>query len=214
MSQVPVFNLTANNLGFSSEEDFQAEATKTGGKFFDVPGIKDLTITEAGFHLNRTTQSMYCKSDPTWFNVKLVLADDAGRCVNHWIQVPTTSMYFGEKKTPRVFGKFQEFLFGIGEAVTLNSVQKLLEKYFADPSKLVGQKVNVTLGYEGPFVDKRPLGFVVVVKGEPLKEDGKDIYLPDNASAVQYAKSQGIDPSYLRVVKFNPRPKLKAAASW
>ncbi len=215
----PVFNLTASNIGFDSDEDLQTELAKTGGKYFDAPGNVDLVISAAGFHPDKDTGDIYCKGDKTWINVKISLASSDGKSIDHWLQVPTSSLLFGEKATLTVFRKFQQFIFGIGESASINTLQKLLEKYFKDPGKLVGQKVNVDLGYERDYVASADDGtFVIMVKGKPLQEDGADVKLPDRSSAVQHAKSMGIDPGFLRVLKFTPRKSIKvakvAASDW
>ena len=218
MTDVPQFNLNASNIDFASDEALQEELAKTGGQFFDAPGNYDLVISAAEFHTGKGTGTIYCKGDKTWFNVKLTLKSSDDKEINHWLQVPTTSIKFGEKETLNPFRKFQQFLFGIGEAVTIEKLNALCQKYFANPAKLVGQKVNVDLGYEGPYVHKQAEDtFVVMVKGKPLQEDGADVTLPDRASAVQYAKSQGIEPGFIRVLKFTPKKaagkgKLKAAS--
>jgi hypothetical protein len=218
MTDVPQFNLTASNIDFATDEALQAELEKTGGQYFDAPGNYDLTISAAEFHKNKETGSIYCKGDATWFNVKITLASADGKAIDHWLQVPTTDIKFGEKKTLAVFRKFQQFLFGIGEAVTIEKLNALCQKYFANPAKLVGQKVNCDLGYEGPYVHKQADDvYVVMVKGKPMQEDGADVSLPDRSSAVQYAKSQGVEPSFIRVLKFTAKKavakaKLKAAS--
>ena len=212
----PVFNLTAGNIGFDNDEELQEALAKTGGKYFDAPGNFDLVIKEAAFHVGKESGSIYCKGDPTWVNVKLTLAGADERTIDHWLQVPTQSVYFGPKKTLALYRKFQQFVFSIGESASTGSLQKLAIKYFSDPSKLVGQKVNVDLGYEKDHVAPSGDGYVVVVKGKPMQEDGVDVRLPDRSSAIQHAKAMGIEPGFIRVLKFTAR-KAKAkptATDW
>lgn len=210
MTTAPVFNLTASNIGFKNDEEFQEELNKTGGKYFDSPGNYDLTISAAVFHENKETGSIYCKGDETWVNVKVTLTSTDGRSIDHWLQVPTTKVTFGPKDTLNVYKKFQQFLYGIGESGAIKELNKLLNKYFADPAKLVGKKVNVDLGYEGPHVVNQGDGYVVMVKGKALQEDGVDVVLPDRGAAIQYAKSQGIEPGFIRVLKFTASKSAKA----
>jgi hypothetical protein len=213
MSATPVFNLNASNINYTNDEELQKELAKKPGNYFDTPGPADLVIAAAELHANRATGDVYCAKDPTWFNVKLTLKSADGKEINHWLQVPTTKLEFGEKGTLFVFNKLQEFLIGLGEVVTIAKIQGLLEKYFANPAKLVGQKVNVTLGYEGPYVTKAENSdeFVVMVKGHPMKDEGVEVRLPDRSSAVTYAKSQNIEPSFLRILKFTPKKPVRAA---
>ncbi len=213
MTKIPTFNLKASNINFETDEALQAEVSKMGGKYFDGPGNVDLVIASAELHANKDTGDIFCKGDSTWFNVKLTLKSADDRSIDHWIQVPTTKLDFGDKKTLVVFRKFQEFLIGLGEIVTIAKIQGILEKYFSDLSKLVGQKVNVDLGYEGAYVAKVADSdeFVVMVKNQAMKDDGVEVRLPDRSSAIQYAKSQGIEPSFLRVLKFTAKKPAKAS---
>lgn len=212
MSKAPVFNLNASNINFD-DESLQAELSKKGGNYFDSPGNFDLVISAADYHANKVTGETTCKGDSSWYNVKLTLASADGKTVDHWLQIPTDSIEFGEKKTLMMFRKFQEFLIGLGEVVTIAKLQSLLTKYFVDMKKLVGLKINVDLGYEGPYVEKAPESdeYRLIVKGHPMKDDGVEVRLPDRSSAIQYAKSQGIEPSFLRVLKFTPKKPAKAS---
>lgn len=212
-TKVPSFNLNASNINFDTDEALQAELAKKGGNYFDSPGNVDLVITAADVHANKESGEIFCKGDKTWFNVKLTLKSQDDKSIDHWIQVPTSSLEFGEKKTLAVFRKLQEFFIGLGEVVTIAKIQGLLEKYFSKMDKLVGQKVNVDLGYEGPFVTKAPdtEEYMVMVKGKAMKDEGVEVRLPDRSSAVQYAKSQGIEPSFIRILKFTAKKPVKAS---
>jgi hypothetical protein len=212
MTSVPSFNLNASNINFDTDEELQAELAKKGGNYFDAPGNVDLVISAAALHANKDTGEIFCKGDKSWFNVKLTLTSQDGKSIDHWLQVPTASIEFGEKKTLAVFRKLQEFFIGLGEVVTIAKIQGLLEKYFTKLDKLVGQKVNADLGYEGPHVAKVVGGdeYTVIVKGHPMKDEGVEVRLPDRASAVQYAKSQGIETSFIRILKFTAKKPVKA----
>lgn len=212
----PVFDLSAANIGFEKDEDLQAELDKSRGKYFDAPGNIDLVVTSAAFHPNKVTGSIYCKGDESWVNVKVTFSGPDGRSIDHWLQVPTTSITFGPKKILGLFKKYQQFLFGIGETTTVATLSKVTNKYFQDPAKLVGQKVNVDLGYENDHVAPVGSGFGVIVKGKPLQEDGADVVLPDRSSAIQHAKAIGIEPGFLRVLKFTPKKSAKTtkASDW
>lgn len=213
--QPPVFNLTASNIGYTDEE-LQKELSKTGGKYFDTPGTYDLTITAASFHENKDTKSIYCKGDSTWFNVKITFTAQDGKSIDHWLQVPTQTLTFGEKKILGLYRKFQAFLIGIGEVIHTAKLNAVLTKYFTDPSKLVGLKVNAELGYEGDHVAQQGSDWVIMVKGKPVEEDGVVVASPDRSSAVQTAKSMGIEPGFMRILKFTPKKvsKLAAASDW
>lgn len=210
MSDIPQFTLNAENLDYATDEALQKDVFKTGGKYFDTPGTYDVVVSAADYHKNKETGSIYCKGDNTWFNVKLTFNTEEGKEIDYWIQVPTTSITFGQKQTLALFRKLQEFFFGLGETVTLNALQRLMQKHFAKPESLVGQKMSVIIGYEGPYVTADDTGsFVVIVAGKAVQEDNSDVRLPDRQSAIQYAKSKGINPSFMRVLKFLPKKALK-----
>ena len=215
--KAPVFNLNASNVNFD-DASLQAELDKKTSKYFDEPGNYDLVISAAEYHIGKDTGTSACKGDDTWHNVKITFSHVDGRSINHWLQIPTAKVTYGDKETLNPYRKFQQFLFGLGESVQIAQLQGLLTKYFADPNKLVGQKVNVDLGYEGPYVERNSEGaFNIIVKGQALSEDGVAVALPDRASAVQYAKGQGIEPSFLRITKFTvrkPSAVKKVASDW
>lgn len=213
--QAPEFNLNAADLDFSNDAELQDELNKSGGKYFDDPGNVDLEIVAADFHKNKETGSINCAGDATWFNVVLTLRGAGDKEIKHWMQVPTTRIKYGKKDTLAVYKKLQQFLFALGEEVTLNSIGALMKKYFTDPgAALVGIKVNVDLGFEGAYVAKLPDSeeYGIYVGGKTVKEDGKDLRCPDRSSAVQVAKGRGIEPSFVKVVKFTAS-KIAAKAT-
>lgn len=221
MVNVPQFNLNASNINFETDEALQAELAKKGGNYFTEPCNVDLVIAAAALHANKDTGEIFCKGDKSWFNVKLTLKSADDKSIDHWVQVPTDKLEFGEKGTLAVFRKLQEFLIGLGEVVTIAKMQSILEKNFIDLDKLVGKKVNVDLGYEGPYVAKVPdtEEYAVYVKGHALKDDGVEVRLPDRSSAIQYAKSQGIDPGFIHILKFTAKkapakPSKAASTDW
>lgn len=221
-SKAPVFNLNPSNLDFTDDAELQDELGKSGGKFFDDPCNIDLEVVAADFHPNKETGSIYCKGDDTWFNVVMTLRGAGDKEIKHWIQVPTSKIKFGEKDTLAVYKKFQQFLFALGEEVTLNALGELVQKYFSDPGAgLVGVKVNVDLGYEGPYIGRLPDSedFAIMVGNKPVSEDGKPLRFPDKQSAAQVAKGRGIQTSFVKITKFTAgktaakpaKGKLKAA---
>jgi hypothetical protein len=205
VNEAPVFNLNASGLDFSDDSALQDELNKSGGKYFDDPGNVDLEIVAADFHKNKDTGSIYCAGDSTWFNVVMTFRGAGDKEIRHWVQVPTSKIKFGAKDTLAVFKKLQQFFFALGEEVTLNRLDTLVKKYFGDPgASLLGIKVNVDLGFEGPYVDKLPDSdsYGIYQGGKPITEDGKPLEMPDRASAVQVAKGRGIEPSFVKIVKF------------
>ena len=208
--EAPKFNLGLANLEFKDEAEF--EKAKEGGKGFQ-PGNYDLQIVAAEFHKNKTTGSIYCDKDPTWFNVKLKLAGAEERTCQYWVQVPTSKLKFGDKGTMFPAKKFTEFMAAIGLPVALADLGAVVPKWFSDPSKLVGRKCNVDIDYEGAHAKKVGDEFVIVKGDGKSVEDeaGKAVSFPDFDSAKNYAEGLGLTLRYPSIVKFNPAPAAKKA---
>lgn len=209
--EAPQFNLSQGNLGFKDDAEFQK--SMEGGKGFQ-PGNYDLKIVAAAFHKNKTTGSIYCAKDPTWFNVQVTFAGPDDRSCKYWVQVPTSSLKFGEKKTTFPAKKFTEFMAAIGLPCALADLGAVVPKWLTDPSKLIGKGCNVDVDYEGAHAKKEGSEYVIVRGDGKVLEDesGKPAGpFPDFDAAKNYAEGQGIDLRYPEIVKFNPAPAAKKA---
>ncbi len=201
MSEAPKFNLSASNIGISQEK-LTEELNKKGGKFFD-PGNYDVEIVEADFHKNKTTQSIYCANDDTWLNVAVTFKGVDDRQIRAWLQVPTSKITFGPKNTYAVYRKFAEFMAAIGQAVTTDNLGKVVPKFFADPKKLKGLKLNVDIGHTGPYIDRVSDTEYRIMKGNKPLEDGDGVMLfPDRKSAAAYAEGEGIETGFPEITKY------------
>jgi len=208
--EAPKFNLNASNL--PSQEALDAELNKPQGKGF-APGNYDLQIIKAVFHPNKTTGSIFCAGDESWFNVELTLEGTDERTTRYWIQVPTATVHFGPKKTLFVYKKFVEFMAAIGQALTTDNLGKLVPKFFSEPTEtLVGLKLNADIGYEGPHVQKSEDGCTIVKNGKPVEDESGVMVFPDLASAKACAEGLGIKLSYPNIVKFSSKKKTPSAA--
>ncbi len=202
--EAPKFNLNAGNLGFKSQDELDAKVNeKAGGKGFPK-GNYDLQIVSADFHKNKDTQEIYCAGDPTWFNVVVTLEGTEGRTIKHWVQVPTSDIHFGKKRTLMVYKKFTEFMASIGVPVTLENLGKVIPQYFSAPGdKLPGLKLNCDIGYEGPYAERGDDGQYLVIKGGKALEDADGVIkFPDFASAKAWAQGERIELSFTSIVKF------------
>jgi hypothetical protein len=209
--EAPKFNLNKSNIGFESQEALQNELDRPVGKNFDK-GNYDGEIVTADFHKNKDTGSIYCDGDPTWFNVKVTLQGADDRTANAWIQVPTSSVRFGKKGTLFVFKKFVEFMSSIGVTVTLDNLDKVVPKYFSNPSKtLTGLKANFDIGYEGAYVERDGEGSCRIVRGgKPVENEDGVMTFPDFASAKACAEAMRIAITYPSIVKWNAAKKTEA----
>lgn len=210
--EAPKFNLKASNLGFKSDEDLQKELDKPTGKGFE-PGNYDLQIISADFHANKTTGSIYCEGDETWFNVLIVAQGADDRTTKYWVQVPTSRVHFGAKKTLFVYKKFVEFMASLGEAITLDSMGKIVPKYFSNPSEtLVGLKFNADIGYDGPHVQKSDDGCRIIRGGKAVEDENGPMVFPDFQSAKACAEGLNIKLSFPNIVKFTAKKKAAKPA--
>ncbi len=218
MASIPKFNLNADSLDITSDADLASAIEKEGRKGFD-PGNVKLKIAKPRYHANKTTGEITCAKDPTWFNVAVSLQSADGRSKDYFVQVPTSKVKYGngEKSTLFVFKKFVEFMSGIGEAVSLNNLGKLCEKYFGSEDALKaleGKELDVDLGYDGPHAEKSGDQYKIVLKTGDYQEDGETVLFPDFASAKVFANAKGIELSRVEVLKINTAIKAVKTEGW
>jgi hypothetical protein len=210
--EVPSFNLDATNLDITTDEALQEAIEKEQRKGFD-PGRYTLRLSKPRFHANKDTKSIFCKNDPTWFNVVVTLESADGRSKDYFIQVPTTKVkYTGGKgkDTLFVFGKFCEFMAAIGEAVSLQNLSKIVPKYFASEEtlkKLDGKEIDVDMAHEGAYAEKVDDLFKIVLKTGDYQEDGETVMFPDFNSAKTFAAAKNIELSFVEVKKLHSKVK-------
>lgn len=221
-SQLPVFNLNASNLEVKSQEALDAELNKSSFARF-TPGNYDFAITAAEFHKNKETGSILCAGDETWFNVAVTLTAVDGREMKVYLQVPTSKLTYGQKRTYMVYKKLINFMVGIGKPINIDNQAKVIPATFTDPSKLIGIKVNADVGYDGAHTDDVEGGLVIKLpNGKAVEDEGKAITFPDYASARAYAEGLGIKLQRATIVnytagklaEFKAKPKQPADEEW
>ncbi len=143
-----------------TDEEILAEENKTFGSKFMEAGVHSVKITEAGWHIGKETGKTSCKGDATWHNLKIVYENAAGQTYNHYLQVPTSKLTYtvngkkGPQESPFMFIKFRGFCAGINEVAAPNAalLTKLAKRRFAKPEGLVGETLEITVGYNGPYL--------------------------------------------------------------
>ncbi len=210
--EAPKFNLTASNLGVT-DESLQGELDKPQGKFFG-PGNYDLEIVSADFHANKTSGTIFCDGDQTWFNVALVLQGADDRQTKYWLQVPTSKVTFGKKNTYFVFKKFSEFMSAIGHPVAATTLGTIVPKFFSDPkAALKGLKVNADIGYDGPYVERVSDTEYRIMRGaKPVEDADGPMLFPDAGSAKAAAEGLNIKVTFAGILKFNAKKASAPAA--
>lgn len=206
MTQAPSFELMQVDL---TEEDFQEQLTAVrdaSAKFFK-PGIYDLVIKTAEWHNPN-------QHDPSWYGLKLTLGDNtSNRTIRQFISVPTKSVRYnkpGIKNPLGLFMMFREFVEGMGVSCQVDDVPGVLKNLFSDIQEgLVGNAVNVTIGYKAPYIENiAPGQFKVFEKdGREYKFDTEEapIFADRSAAIAEVQIKYGLDLSktYPEILKFN-----------
>jgi hypothetical protein len=153
------FGFKNDSLRLTDEELKKAESGSFGAKLMEQ-GVHQVRITAAEWHVGKETKTTACRADPTWHTVKIVYQNAVGEVFNHYLQVPTSKLTFtintkagGQKESPFMFVKFRSFCAGIGELASPDAklLTSLMKRLFADPSKLIGKELEITLGYQGCY---------------------------------------------------------------
>jgi hypothetical protein len=188
------------------EQGFK-QATEKQSRFLR-PGSYHLTVNKAEY-------SKQSEGDPTWAIFKLILSnggkkmgevngkskalDKDGKEVPSMyynLLVPTSRVSYnkpGMADRAKVFPfqRFREFMGGLGETIvcTPESLGKVIPKWFKDASKLVGQTLQVDVGYSKNHLEYVDGTYEVHdVKGKKLIDDA----FPTRTDAEVAAAAAGI----------------------
>jgi hypothetical protein len=215
---MPKFNFS--NLDVKSEKELETlrKSEQDAQSRFFAPGNYSLKVVAAELHKNKDTGAITC-SDPTWFNVKLTLADANDRRKDLYLQVPTSTVSYQTRKGPStfMFTKFQEVMAGLGVTVLVENLGTVVPKYFGDLTSLVGLDVNVDIGYDrkDTFAEKLDNGQWIIKAKEKIVLDpstNAPVVFPDRNSAKAYAaETLGVPLSGTKVVKVNRQVSKQAS---
>lgn len=219
MTTIPQLNF-GKGPGISREE-FEKLGQK-GGKGFQ-PGQYTVTIKDPKFHENKQTGSIFCKNDPSWFNVSMTLVSGE-REKKMFLQVPTESPAYKTKKglTDFTFRKLAEFMAGIGVYMDFNNYPQVVTELLSTPEallKLEGKEMDIEVGYDKPYVDyiaKDQYQIITdIVKMTPYMENDEVVIFSSADEAVAFGlttlnKNLQQFPEILNVLPRKAEVKSKA----
>lgn len=124
----------------------EVNASKTdGSKFLNDPGTFEMVI-KAVEYKNAS------EKDTAWLGVNLTLEVN-GKSLKYYLMIPTecrNSFLFGVDKQTFAIDKLRNFFRGLGLVFDFENGMEQVASLFGDVNRLVGKKLNVRLGYEGP----------------------------------------------------------------
>lgn len=205
----PKFEFTKQSVNIT-EEEFQEVENKNSKSSYLGVGEHIVELKDAQFSVNAKTNSIFCKNDPTWFNVVITMT--AGdKSVRHWLQVPTKRAQFNpdeSKNSLFCFSKFRKFMSAIGVSVLCDPevLQNICKTYFTDPSKLNGNKVKIKIAYTKPhieFIDKDQYR-IVNADGTPMEVFSDNIYITRDEAVADASINNVTIQSFPEIVSINP----------
>jgi hypothetical protein len=151
------FGFTKSSLGLTDEDIKKAESGNGGPSKFMGVGVHTVKITEASYNGGKSGK-IECDSDPTWVKLSVNLENAAGQSKKTTVIVPTSKLTFTTargKETAFMFVKFKQFCAGIGESISADPIAlgSLMKRLFADPKKLIGKKLEITIAYQAAYLD-------------------------------------------------------------
>jgi hypothetical protein len=185
-------DFTQFKMDVSKEElDAASNAAGSGGasKYLDK-GNHEVEIMEAVW-------DGQARADETWFKLKVTFKDAKDRTIREWMLIPTTSAKYGPDKKDGVFLKLQRFLNALGFVLDRDSAEKLVPSIFKDPSKLLGLKLKIDVGYRAHHVNYVSKGNFTLStsKGDSVNDSttGKPVQFEDRKSAEEYCAVYNLD---------------------
>lgn len=169
-------------------------------------------------------------ADDTWHKFMLTLGRPGTEkspdgkfkgCVRNTVMVPSVDIHYNNKLG--LFNLLVKFFDGIGEHLTVDSLEKLVARYFSDLKTLKGLKLKVVIGYKGNYVKYKDGRYSLVTReGQPLvlsaendfgsRDAAKGQALTDNIEIQDFIEVVNILPGELQLAP--PAKKSKAKADW
>lgn len=196
--------------GFSSEglEEVSAPKVSAGGE------KKESRVFAAGLHtvkIVEVTEKGPVSTDPTWETLNLKLEGTGGKTTYTNVMFPLENLLF--KGAPNSFPaqQFLAFVKSLGHETSPKTLGTVLGKLFSDTSKLVGQELQVKMGYKGNHVVMEGNKFQLVQKyGRKILKDGEPALFSERDEALEWAKSAGLEVErFTSVVGYEPATEVK-----
>ena len=151
------------------------------------------------------------EKDPTWIKYTVKFKVGTGE-IHHYIQVPTKSLFFGEKKSDRPFKTLQSFTRSLGMELTKENTSIVLGLFFKDVERLIGMRLNLVLAHDAYYASPVNRKIIILSREDKplLSEDGVNpIQFDDFQAAEIYCNTKELQFSKFVKVRFTNYPKTK-----
>lgn len=221
MSSIPKFKLSKATIKTEAELQEKLAQQETKFKYLN-PGKHDVTIKAVTYE--------GAARDPNWGKFKMVLEGMGGKTTTSYLTVPISDIEYRNPDSGKVstflYTKFRQFMQALGVAVTVETLEDVLNANFSNPDKtLVGRAITIDLGFDGNYVkyvgkDEAGLSVlhIVMKDGSTLADaKGKSLVFSDRDSAMAHAEANGIRiQEYSSVLEYSPLTgtKVKSVSNW
>lgn len=182
------FKVSAEQLAVvEKQEKTTQKREKKEVKFF-LPGQHEVEIS-------LLQEKDPVKSDPTWLNYWMEVTGTGEKRTGVNISVPTESLAFNGKDDNYPKTKLLQLLSALGYEVNTRNLASILEQTFGKPERMIGRRLNITVGYDAVHLLPSGGQFGLVSRwGRPLKDKatGEALSFGDRSAAELYCESNQI----------------------
>lgn len=212
---LPKFNFSKSSIASTEQLNQELEKTSGDSKFFR-PGNHQVTIT--GVEYQGPAR------DTNWGKFLIHLKGTGGQEIRDQILVPFSDVQYKNPDTGKttlfVYKRFTAVMAALGVTnLSLETLADTLNTYFSRPEKtLVGQIVNVDIGYKGTHIaykgkDASGNKMYVVAKADGTQL--MDMVFPGYDEALTHCEDANIEVSrFVDVLKYNPSVAGKKVSGW
>ena len=181
------FKVSAEQLAVAEKQEKTQKREKKEVKFF-LPGQHEVEIS-------LLQEKDAVKSDPSWINYWMEVTGTGEKRTGVNISVPTESLSFNGKDDNYPKTKLLSLLSALGYDVNPRNLASILEQTFGKPERMVGRRLNITVGYDGVHLMPSAGKFNLVSRwGRPRKDKatGEALSFGDRSAAELYCETNQI----------------------
>lgn len=182
------FKVSAEQLAVAEKQERSSQKREKKEVKFFLPGQHEVEIS-------LLQEKDPVKSDPTWINYWMEVTGTGEKRTGVNISVPTESLSFNGKDDNYPKTKLLQLLNALGYEVNTRNLASILEQTFGKPERMVGRRLNITVGYDGVHLMPSAGKFNLVSRwGRPLKDKvtGEAISFGDRSAAELYCETSQI----------------------
>lgn len=198
------FKVSAEQLAVAQKEQKSPEKKEKKEVKFFLPGQHEVEIS-------LLEEKKPVASDPSWINYWLEVSGTGGKRTGVNVSVPTESLSFAGKDDNYPKTKLLQLLSALGYDVTPKNLATILEQTFGKPERMVGRRLTIQVGYDGPHLMPASGKFNLVSRwGRALKDKatGEALSFADRAAAELYCETNKV-----KLQKFPVITEFKVAES-